>query len=547
MQLRTGLQPNHTYFATIDIDAHRPGQDALGKLADIQDVCTRAGPVGRALLDKLVIVRSTSGYGYQLLFDSPIPLQSRTLYAGRHPIGELICVGGPQRANVPQPGRCVQGSLTSIPLLSMDELRILLGAVGAVHLIGEGPQPPRVRCADRRAEGHRLVGDGWEREDTPPLRTFLAQHRIGRDLLALLDGSKRGLDRSRAHARLVQHLLLRGPELGDTPHTIYRKVMKLAIEGWAYGKGDSKDYRIVEDTYGLIGKIVRGDPMEHGGRWIVPHWLQERPTRRTSQVAATARPTAPARRTPGRPAGSRAARIDRLSRLLYRMARTAQADDPCLRRGFRGPALSLPFEVPTSIAMLAQKVHVAERTLQTYLASLRANGEIATYQQDGNGRLIILLTIRFRYAEKAPKGAQKSADRSPRWHADNAANDSVPMPEKAAHTPQCIEEEEHQKPGAAPDERASGVATDGRSSGAAPGALGLPDAKEGSEEWQVGAGRGCGAVLAPVSADHLCRGDIWCAIWARGPPWGRRRDEGRRRRGWVRAKARRCEGRTGEL
>lgn len=121
--IRTGRQPDGTFFYIADLDSHKPGQDAPAALRAILDY------IPLQLQQKLFGARSTGGKGRYIGFCSRRLLRSRQLHnsAGRH-IGELLGEGS--QVVAPSRDRWLFGDLATLPLLSDDELDIVLAVCG---------------------------------------------------------------------------------------------------------------------------------------------------------------------------------------------------------------------------------------------------------------------------------------------------------------------------------------------------------------------------------------------------------------------------------
>jgi len=123
--IRTGLQASGLYLVRGDLDKHEDYQDPVARLADIKATC------GNDLYSRLVIVRSSTRTGIDLLFLTPMLLKSGTPLADHdgYNAGEIKCEGGLGRANLPRdPADWIQGSLESIPVLTEAETTLFLSA-----------------------------------------------------------------------------------------------------------------------------------------------------------------------------------------------------------------------------------------------------------------------------------------------------------------------------------------------------------------------------------------------------------------------------------
>lgn len=392
VQLRTGRQPNGRYLNRLDLDKHRADQDPAARLQEIRR------KVGEATYHKLCIVKSTNGEGRDVLFHTLQPVQSTVIYNSpfsTDSAGELIGIGNSQRAPVPYTDRCVQGSLYTIPTLSKEDLTRLLDAL---YMPARASDATILGATERKAdirEGRDWCGN-WDRQPVPELRSLLTSNPIGRDLLGRFDALGSTVDRSKEHANLVQHLMLRATKEG--PHGFVprcRWVARLAITGNAYGKGSEREYNLENDTFALMSRIARGAAKLSGGRFIQPAWCKS-PDQRSEVQAITEPEQAP--RNPGRPAGERKARIAKLRRELRKLA----VDD----------------QVTTKVAYLAERLNISRRSIQSYLRELADVGEIETAQIGGNGGLYVLLKVRFGGASNYHPAKHNAPETAKVWCAD---------------------------------------------------------------------------------------------------------------------------------
>jgi hypothetical protein len=359
--VRTGLRPDGTYLCRIDLDGHRPDQDPT---AAYEAIAATLGPI----LDKCAVKRSTTGTGIDVLFLAKRELpNNQPLYIDGVHVGELFCVGG----HVGVPESWLRGSLEALVVLSEKALEHLLAVVS----IQQGTRNP-VSWTARSREGLPLIR-GWEHVDRGRFvgadgmpKTFVGdqqKHKIARANWRRLAEAKPG-ERSDAYAGLVQStMLLATDAYGSTPEEKCRTVAAIVIPVCL--KATDRDYDVRKDTAAIIAKILHGDAYANGtGHFKIPYWAQAyRPVVRTKK---------------GRPVGDRDKALGRLRRLLNRHATGLRVEE------IGGQKLT--------IDLLARKLGVEARSVQRYLSSLEANGEIIRDKVDGRGgRLVITLLPSF--------------------------------------------------------------------------------------------------------------------------------------------------------
>lgn len=376
--IRTGRLDDGSFLCRIDLDSHRPDQDAQAAYATI---VTALG----ATLNKCAIKRSTSGSGIDVLFKSAHELpNNQPIYINGQHVGELFCEGG--RVNVPD--TWLHGSINTLDPLTEEELAQLLKVVS----IQIGSRNPTSWTA-RKREGQSLIR-GHEAIDIAPFldangmpRIFQGdelKHRIARDNWRRMNDAPKGA-RSNKYAGYVQSLLLLASKAyGLTIEDKCRTVAAIAIA--TNPKARDEHYDAIADTAVIIAKILHNDAYTSGtGRFTCPYW------------ADSYQP--PVQRPSGRPTGDRQSKLQALRRLLRNNADKMCEEQITLPGGYR---------VKLTVGVLAQRLKVTERSVQRYLAELEANDEIVRRQVDGHGgQLLLVLTDSFAH----PKAGREARDR----------------------------------------------------------------------------------------------------------------------------------------
>ncbi len=364
--IRTGRHPDGSFLCRIDLDNHRPGQDAHVAYQMI------AAVLGSAL-DKCAVKCSTSGSGIDVLFKSPQSLpNNQPIYLNGGHAGEMFCIGG--HVNVPE--TWIHGSLATLQLLTDDELDRLLTIVS----MQTGSRNPTSWTA-RSREGQSLI-KGYRAVATSPFleadgmpRIFTGtekKYQIAQDNWRRMQCAAKG-ERSNLFSGVVQSLmLLVTKDYGRTSEDKCRTVAAIAIA--INPKAGDEHYDPVADTAAIIAKILHSDPYGSGkGHFKCPWWADAY--------------SPPVQRASGRPVGDRQSKIDTFRRLLLKNSDKMSVDR------IRHPGGT---EVKLTVAILAKRLKVSERTIQRYLAELEANGEIIRRQVDGTGgQLRLILTSNF--------------------------------------------------------------------------------------------------------------------------------------------------------
>ncbi|HEU5103630.1 MAG TPA: hypothetical protein VFU22_31655 [Roseiflexaceae bacterium] len=417
LHLWLGQQWSGARLYLIDLDSHRPGQDAGAALAAFRT----ERPELAARLDWHL---SASGTGYHALFESHRQIETGKLYdaTGNH-IGELL---GKDTDRTIDPGD------VDIPCLHIGEIERLQ----SVWYV-KGSDPKGERWADRAKQGLRWVR-GYTRIHITKaeLRAHLRRNCgwRGAEADALFDQHER-FDRSAKFGSLVQTLMLHAHRIpGQQQGGFVERcaaVMAYAMAADAYGKAGEKGYHQEKDTASLIAQIVNEDHYGDGRQWKAPFWTK-------SQIAGAPdpEPDPEPKRAAHRPKGDQEKHLATFRRVLE-----AIEPDELGRRRYTLDYLAE--------RMTAAHCPVKPRTIQAYLKTLRGGdggGEIVTAQIDGNGRPYAILTSRFGGANKPPNTPAPA----PKMPALGGANESAPertVTPQSAETPlQCIED--HQNPGA---------------------------------------------------------------------------------------------------
>jgi hypothetical protein len=99
VDIALGLQPDGRYLYRLDLDSHKPGQDAPTEVERLRS------ELPQRLFAQLPIAKSSSGTGRDLLFYSYVTITPGNLYApnGQH-VGELLGEGGRAHADA-EPSR----------------------------------------------------------------------------------------------------------------------------------------------------------------------------------------------------------------------------------------------------------------------------------------------------------------------------------------------------------------------------------------------------------------------------------------------------------
>ena len=157
-RLALGRQANGLWLAAIDFDGHDPWQQP-DKAAT-----TFEAAIGPELAEHLPKYRSFTGTGWHYPFFSPFLIEKQEHHFGGKPAGEVLC----ERCAAPAPARdrFVRGSLDTIPVLSGDEVRIVLAALGcstlkphAFEALPEAPsRPTQVSPATENTSGESAIG-----------------------------------------------------------------------------------------------------------------------------------------------------------------------------------------------------------------------------------------------------------------------------------------------------------------------------------------------------------------------------------------------------
>lgn len=412
-----GAQRDGLILSEIDLDSHKPGQNADAARAAF----TRAHP---DISRKIDWKRSRGGKGWHGWVRSYKRLPGGPIYDqdGNH-IGELLARDTDRSID---PGDIAPG------VLNQSEIERLLDfwTVRSADPAGE-------RWSDRAKQGATLAA-GWKRiaANRQQLRAHLVTNcgMVGKHLDTLFD--ERGpFNRSDAAGNLYQTLMLFAHKLpcgwASSPDEKHRYVMAYWMASDSYGKASDKDYNQEKDGCSLAAQIVHEDTKLNGKRWICPFWAKGSTT-----IAPAAAPKVEpeiVKQPAHRPKGDQEKHLATFRRVLE-----AIEPDDWGRRVYTLDCLA--------DKMTAARCPAKPRTIQAYLRTLRGAGEIVTAQIGGNGRPYAVLTCQFGGADKSEKPDRPAEHAADPGGANENAIERAPMPQSADLSPQCIED--HQNPGA---------------------------------------------------------------------------------------------------
>lgn len=408
VQIALGLQPSGRYLHLIDLDSHKPGQNATAARAAFET----ALPQVASKIEWYDTPRGLHGF-----FESYKRLPSGWLYdsQGNH-IGELLNDGSHTRDH----GDIAPHTLS---LTDIDHLFLLWSV--------DCGEPGSAQWKERAKEGAKLTA-GYNRihPSEEELIGFLLAHcgPVGKQLAALF--SERGsFDRSAAAGNLMQCLMYNARKLPGGASL--RTVMAYWMAAKSYGKASDRDYNQVKDGCSLIAQIVHGDMKKNGKPWIRPSWVSGSTITSAPAPIPAPEPARPAHR----PAGDREKHLATFRRVLE-----AIEPDDFGRRTYTLEYLADKMKIA--------RCAVAPRTIQSYLKALRDAGEIVTAQIDGNGQPYAILKPCFGGADKSEKRIKPSAESPVNRGANEIAPERILTPQTAESSAVCIED--HHKTSAPP-------------------------------------------------------------------------------------------------
>ena len=407
-----GLQRDGSYLAKIDLDSHKPSQDADAAKAAF---CAALPHVAR----RIHWQRSTSGKGWWGWFLCNTRPPHGRIYdaAGRH-LGELL---SNDTAVSLDPGEIQPGKLNKTEYEHLTAYWTIGGKA-------EGSE----RWVERAAEGLRYIGGAYryqykQNDLVHFLRTYCKQinpktgeilRDIGADYLRG-DTLAPVENRSDRAGNLMQTILLFIRRA--YPNAGFLELCQRSYMLWrtadSFGKALEKDYTAERDGASLLAQIIHGDPYEGGDRkWAIPFWAKAHPTP-APQPEPTPTPARPAHR----PAGDQDKQIAKLKRTLERW-QFDSAD-----------------KIYYYVDDLAQLLKVERRAAQNYLHILEKEQKVIERGQDRGrgGRAWLILLPAFWGADNSEKPAETAPESLAFWGADTTPIERVQTPQSADHTPQC--------------------------------------------------------------------------------------------------------------
>lgn len=358
--IRTGKLADGSYLCRLDIDQHKPDQNAEAALEHLL-------PFIDSIPTSFAYRRSTLGHGYDVIFRSPRPLPNNdNFYVNGVMAGQVFCEGGRIVDD-----DWIAGAPEQLAVLTEHELAYLLNMVlirgtNATH---EVTWQYRVREGRPLIQGYRDVDvTRLLRPDDMP-KVFEGDkkpHQIAQRNWWRLKTARKG-ERSEAYAAFVQSLMLLANRLsGQTLQDKCRVVAAIAITNSP--RDDKPRDSIENDTAALIARILHGDAFGDGEKhFLVPSWASE---------------YQPAARPAGRPAKDRQSQLNALRRLIANHA--------------EGDRVEYIDGIKLTVKLLAKRLRMGERMAQRYLAQLEENGEITRSSVSGRGgRLVIVIQPGF--------------------------------------------------------------------------------------------------------------------------------------------------------
>jgi hypothetical protein len=444
VQIALGLQPSGRYLNLVDLDSHKPGQDAAAARAAFEAALPH--------LASKIDWHPTPNRGYHGFIETHKKLPTGRLYdsQGNH-IGELLSEGSHTRDH---------GDIAP-PTLSLTEIDHLF-----LHWSVDNGEPGGERWKERAKEGAKFTaGYTRIRVTKDDLRAFLVKEcgGVGATLNAYFD--ERGIfDRSAAAGNLMQTLMYHARRMPGAES--YRTVMAYWMAAESYGKASDRDYNQEKDGCSLIAQIVHGDIKKNGKPWIAPFWVKGK----TVDNVNGSEPEPPPARPAHRPVGDREKHLATFRRVLESIV----PDD------FGRRTYTLGYLVDK---MKAARCPAKSRTIQSYLKKLRDDEEIVTAQIGGNGTPYAVLTRCFGGADNYQKRVEIALESPADRGADQIADERILTPQTAETSLQC--KEDHQNP-SAPTAEPGGASYDPRHDATQGGTL-LPwidpTAMRVPEEW----------------------------------------------------------------